>query len=431
MPTTSKRPPFYELLTEAVACRFKREKGYGVIDNLGTGKRYSSGNMSSVEVSPYEYHKYDEPVLLFEVIDSIRFVFRNASRHRPVYVKKHIKAYKFPPSRIPKFAIVHQLKHLLSYGSNACNEDVSITIDENFRERAIDNLLQCTMKIESDVQDVVALQKGVTLNNGRYVIKKVLGNGGFAITYLATDNMNPCREVVVKELFMQAVCRRNQSTSAVETLTDAESRHLLSVAIAKFVGEAEKIKDVVHPNIVKVFDTFEDYNTYYYTMEYLPNGSLDDLLSRGPINEEVAVGYIKGVADGLAKMHSMNMLHLDIKPSNILLGNNGEAVIIDFGSTKRFDSRGIQCTGNPLVLSNGFAAPELVLNKEASCFSPKADVYALGVTLFVMLTNKLPIDYRRISGISSNLKSAIKSATLPFEDRLCSVDEFVKMLDDD
>ena len=83
----------------------------------------------------------------------------------------------------------------------------------------------------------------------------------------------------------------------------------------------------------------------------------------GVIPEVRAIKYIKGVASGLAKMHSMNMIHLDIKPSNIMLNNNDEAVIIDFGSTKRYDSLGVECSGNPLVLSNRFAAPELLANK--------------------------------------------------------------------
>ena len=128
-------------------------------------------------------------------------------------------------------------------------------------------------------------------------------------------------------------------------------------------------------------------------------------------------------------MHSMNMLHLDIKPANIMIGNDGEAVIIDFGSTKRYDSLGIACTGNPLVLSNRFAAPELFSNEKLYRFSPKADVYALGATLFTMLTRKLPIDYRRMKGISNNLKTAIRAATAKFDYRINNVEEFIAILD--
>lgn len=227
-------------------------------------------------------------------------------------VKKHIKAFNVRCLKMPIVDLFRKLEHLLTYGSNSYNFEHSITIDESFRKRAIDNLLQCIIKKEPVARNVAALQKGTTLNNGRYVIKKVLGSGGFAITYLAIDNMNSCNEVVIKELFMKDVCYRNSVTFDVETQGGEENRQLLTVATSKFVGEAEKIKNVVHPNIIKVFDTFEEHNTYYYTMEYLQNGSLETLLSKGAIDEEMAVKYIEDVAKGLTKMHFMNMLHQNL-----------------------------------------------------------------------------------------------------------------------
>ena len=220
------------------------------------------------------------------------------------------------------------------------------------------------------------------------------------------------------------------TTKITDTKTEVsdDNTQIKNTAIAKFIAEADKIKDIEHPNIVKVYDTFAEHNTYYYTMEYFPSGSLDDLLSKGVITEERAIKYIKGVANGVAKMHSMNMIHLDIKPSNIMLNNNDEAVIIDFGSTKRYDSLGVECTGNPLVLSNRYAAPELFANKHLAQFSPKADVYSLGATLFVMLTKRLPIDYRYTKGLSNKIKNVIRRATAKFDYRISTVEEFVEIL---
>lgn len=422
--------PLRELLVEAVPCSFDREINHRVIDCVCTKMVVSFRGMPPKDVSCNEYSKYDKPVLLLEAGNLIRFTYCRASDRCTIFVKKHIRAFNFRESKMPVFAFLCKLEHLLSYGSNSYNEENSITVDENFRKRAIDNLLQCPIRLELDsvVHNVVALQHGTFLNNGRYQIKKVLGNGGFSITYLAVDNMDSCNEVVVKELFMQDVCRRNPATFAVDVIDSSENRLLLDVAKAKFIGEAEKIKSVSHPNIIKVFDTFEEHGTYYYTMEYLPNGSLEALLSKGAINEKTALKYIKGVANGLSKMHSMNMLHLDIKPANIMLGEKDEAVIIDFGSTKRYDSLGIECTGNPLVLSNRFAAPELFSSKGLYRFSPKADVYALGVTLFVMLKRKFPVDFRRMKGISGNIRTVIRAATARFDNRIGSVEEFIQML---
>lgn len=89
---------------------------------------------------------------------------------------------------------------------------------------------------------------------------------------------------------------------------------------------------------------------------------------------------------------------------------------------------GVECSGNPLVLSNRFAAPELFANKHIKQFSPKADVYSLGATLFVMLTKRLPIDYRYTKGLSSIAKQAIKVATAKFDYRISTVEEFVALL---
>lgn len=111
-----------------------------------------------------------------------------------------------------------------------------------------------------------------------------------------------------------------------------------------------------------------------------------------------------------------------------MLGNDGEAVIIDFGSTKGFYYWGIACTGNPLVLSNRFAASELHSNEKLYRFSPKADVYALGVTLLVMLARRLPIDYRCMKGVSTKLRDVIRAATAKFNCRINNIEEFVIIL---
>ena len=185
-----------------------------------------------------------------------------------------------------------QLSNLLSYNSNGYNCEDSITIDDNFKKRAISNLMQCLVKKEKVEIGVCNLQEGTTLKNGRYTIRRMLGNGGFAITYLATDNFCQGKEIVIKELFMQDICSRDPQTLNIITSNLDDNTQIKNTAIAKFIGEAEKIKDIEHPNIVKVYDTFAEHNTYYYTMEYFPSGSLDDLLSKGVITEEDTTVYL-------------------------------------------------------------------------------------------------------------------------------------------
>lgn len=423
--------PINKLLKEAIPVIFCQDRSCRVIDYIdGSNIIMHFHDIPQRDVSQDGYFKYVNPVMLFDVGNLIRFTYCIASRRCPVFVRKDIKAFCFTGHSygITIHSLLAQLSNLLSYNSNGYNCEDSITVDDNFKKRAISNLMQCSVKLENREIGFYALREGTTLKNGRYTIKRMLGSGGFAITYLATDNFSQEKEIVIKELFMQDICSRDPQTLNIITSNLDDNTQIKNTAIAKFIGEAEKIKDIEHPNIVKVYDTFAEHNTYYYTMEYIPNGSLDDLLVNGAIPEERAIKYIKGVASGLAKMHSMNMIHLDIKPSNIMLNNNDEAVIIDFGSTKRYDSLGVECTGNPLVLSNRFAAPELFANKHLKQFSPKADVYSLGATLFVMLTKRLPIDYRYTKGLSSIAKQAIKVATAKFDYRISTVEEFVALL---
>ena len=423
--------PINKLLKEAIPVIFCQDRSCRVIDYIdGSNIIMHFHDIPQRDVSQDGYFKYVNPVVLFDVGNLIRFTYCIASRRCPVFVSKSIKAYSFVGRGygITIHSLLAQLSNLLSYNSNGYNSEDSISIDNNFKRSAIVNLMQYLVKKEIVEIGVCNLQEGTTLKNGRYTIRRMLGNGGFAITYLATDNFCQGKEIVIKELFMQDICSRDPQTLNIITSNLDDNTQIKNTAIAKFIGEAGKIKDIEHPNIVKVYDTFAEHNTYYYTMEYFPSGSLDDLLSKGVITEERAIKYIKGVANGVAKMHSMNMIHLDIKPSNIMLNNNDEAVIIDFGSTKRYDSLGVECTGNPLVLSNRYAAPELFANKHLKQFSPKADVYSLGATLFVMLTKRLPIDCRYTKGLSSTAKRAIKAATAKFNYRIATVEEFVEIL---
>ena len=123
-----------------------------------------------------------------------------------------------------------------------------------------------------------ALQQGSTLQGGRYRIERVLGQGGFGITYLAEDCVAR-QKVAIKEFFMRDYCSRDESTSLV-TLGTEGSRGTVERSREKFLKEAHVLTDLNHPHIIHVHESFEENGTAYYVMDYAEGGSLADLLKR-------------------------------------------------------------------------------------------------------------------------------------------------------
>ena len=235
-----------------------------------------------------------------------------------------------------------------------------------------------------------ALQQGSTLQGGRYRIERVLGQGGFGITYLAVQSGLE-RKVAIKEFFMKELCNRDGSTSHV-TLGTEGSRETVARFREKFLKEARNIARLNHPHIVRIYDIFEENGTAYYVMEYAEGGSLADLLKRrGCLSEPDATCYILQVAEALAYIHAENMNHLDVKPANILLNDRNEAILIDFGLSKQYDAlTGGQTSTTPVGISEGYAPMEQYKQGGVSEFSPETDIYALGATFFKLLTGKTP-----------------------------------------
>ena len=285
------------------------------------------------------------------------------------------------------------------------------------------------------------LSKNTSLQGGRYSIIESIGKGGFGITYLATQR-GLDRTVVIKEFFMSDYCARERDTLRVTFGTDS-SRGMIERFREKFVKEARNIAAFDHPNIVRVIDVFEENNTAYYVMEYHSAGSLGSLVdNRGALNEDDALYYIRQVASALKYVHSRKMMHLDIKPDNILVNSSGEAVLIDFGLSKRYDEKGKATSTTPIGISHGYAPMEQYNPGGVGEFSPAIDVYSLGATLFTLLTGEMPppalqlVDSRSLQGVlvEKNVSGAvaeavIKSMSFMKEARPQSVDEFLALLD--
>lgn len=281
------------------------------------------------------------------------------------------------------------------------------------------------------------LKQGTNLQSGRYTILKVLGQGGFGVTYDAVQNgLN--RHVAIKEFFMKEYCERDQDTSSV-SVPSTGSRDLVNNYKKKFIKEAQTIAQLDHMNIIRIHDIFEENDTAYYVMKFVPNGSLKQLVEapeRMPI--EKALGYIKQIGSALTYLHENNIVHLDVKPSNVLLNEQGKAVLIDFGISKHYDRQGFQTSSTPTGVSKGFAPLEQYQGNINS-FTPASDIYSLGAVLYNLLTGQIPPEAHIVNedglppfpeDVPEYLYKAVEHAMQPRrKDRPVSVNAWLKELE--
>lgn len=285
-------------------------------------------------------------------------------------------------------------------------------------------------------KDNSTLNSGSCLQNGKYRIHSVLGQGGFGITYLA-EQTGLGMKVAIKEFFMRGSCLRDVNTSRVSVPVD-DNEELVRRCQKKFKSEARKIASLNNDHIVNIIDVFDENGTSYYVMKYLAGGSLASLVDKTPLPEQAAVRIIGEIADALKSVHSNGLLHLDIKPANILMDERGRAVLIDFGVSKYVDSQQDSSTTSSLVgFSRGFAPLEQV-NATLSSLSAASDIYALGATLYNMVTGSAPPEASAVmeaglpdmpSKISDEVKNAITQAMQPRRtDRPQDVEAFMALL---
>ena len=243
------------------------------------------------------------------------------------------------------------------------------------------------------------LNQGATLQNGKYRIEKVLGQGGFGITYLATQTVLG-NKIAIKELFMQGVNDRQDSSV---TVSNNANSNLFTHQKRKFVKEAQRIAGLNNKHIVKVHDMFEENDTAYYVMDYIDGVSLQEVITHhhGALAESSVRDYLNQILSALSAMHQHSIWHLDIKPANIMLDKNGNIVLIDFGASKQIESDGTLTVSTSLSLTQGFAAPEQ-LQGTIQNIGAWTDFYALGATLYVLLTRTMPPTFADIASEGSN-----------------------------
>ena len=243
-----------------------------------------------------------------------------------------------------------------------------------------------------------SLKAGVILHGKSYDYKiiRTIGQGTFGITYLASVKMKGALGsldsellVAVKEFFMHDFNGRNESSVTYSSKDGAFAYYK-----SKFINEANNLSKLKNPGIIKVIELFEENQTAYYVMEYVSNGSLDEQIKvKGRLSSENCIAYTLQIAKALEYMHQNKMLHLDLKPNNIMVRKDNQLVLIDFGLSKRFDAFGKPETSTTIGHGTPGYVPVEQANYQGSVngeFPSTMDVYALGGTMFKMLTGHRP-----------------------------------------
>ena len=231
------------------------------------------------------------------------------------------------------------------------------------------------------------LQIGGVLSD-EYVIGKVIGEGGFGITYVGWDKGLDIK-VAIKEYFLSGCSSRNTTVSSDITTSTVEDGELFEKHKLKFVNEAKVLAGFQKENgIVSVYRFFRENNTAYIVMEYVEGITLKEYLKkRGTLTVDETIGMLGPVMRSLAKIHEKNLIHRDISPDNIMITSSGLGKLIDFGAAREssFGNKSLS-----VVLKHGYAPVEQYQSHGVQ--GPWTDVYALSATIYRCITGKIPME---------------------------------------
>lgn len=240
------------------------------------------------------------------------------------------------------------------------------------------------------------LQVG-TILHGTYKIESYLSSGGFGNTYLA-KNIEFDETYAIKEFFVKGVCQRDGNSTTI-SVSNAENTNSFEQQREKFKKEARRLRSLSNPHIVKVYDLFEENGTAYYVMDYVDGENLSARLKRtnAPLAESEVRNYLNQILDGLEAIHNKGMFHLDIKPANIMVDSHDVVKLIDFGASKQQSTVGGATMSTGISYTNGYA-PSEQMAQSYDKFGPWTDFYALGATVYKLLTNQDPPSVSDLSG---------------------------------
>ena len=277
-----------------------------------------------------------------------------------------------------------------------------------------------------------SLDIGTTLGGGRYIIEKVLGIGGFGITYYARHKELDCH-YAIKEFFINGKCMRegDHNTVSLQEMDPLMYNKLKT----RFADEARTLAALNHPHVVRVNDIFDENNTSYIVMEYVEGTTLQQLVERnGKMSYDDAVNCMGQLGEAVAYIHSKHVLHRDIKPDNIIVTPDNRIVLIDFGSAREFVHDEVQ--RHTTILTLGYAPIEQYTSTSKK--GNYTDIYAMGGVFYFLLTGQRPMDvttrtmermpspHELDPNISLDVSQTImKAMEFKPEDRYQSVDAFM------
>lgn len=255
-----------------------------------------------------------------------------------------------------------------------------------------------------------------------YQVERVLGQGGFGITYLARD-LNLDQAVAIKEYLPVDIAVR-AADGTIQPRSGADAEHF-RWGMERFLAEARTLARFNHSNIIHVFSVFEANHTAYMVMRYEEGESLRAILKqRKHLTEEELLGICLPICEGLAKVHATGFIHRDIQPSNIYIRDDSSPVLLDFGAARR-------TMGNPrtltILVAPGYAPIEQYYSSGAEQ-GPWTDIYGLGATMYRAVAGTAPIDaIERSRGMLGSSRDMLVPASVVGSGRYS--DRFLRAID--
>lgn len=292
----------------------------------------------------------------------------------------------------------------------------------------------CGYDCES-AEESVALKAGTVLDQ-RYVLGRVIGSGGFGITYLAYDTEEE-KTVAIKEYYPKGVALRGEDNFSVEPYASAQADEFRK-GMESFRREAEILSGLDADVVMKIFGTFSQNGTVYYVMKYVHGITLKEYVSQnGKITEGQALYAAREAAATFEAIHERNVIHRDLSPNNVMIDMDGRFRIVDFGNARQFFAKeGKSMTVN---LKPGFAPLEQYQRHGNQ--GPWTDLYSLGMVLYYGLTLKVPEDpmarldddrifQEELSRMNPRLAAVLeKLCQVKVQERYACVQELSKALD--
>ena len=257
------------------------------------------------------------------------------------------------------------------------------------------------------------LPVGIVLHN-TYRIEEQLASGGFGNTYRATNIVFE-ETVAIKEFYIKDDCQRGADQTSV-SVSHPDKKEVFESQKEKFKKEAKRLRSFDDAGIIRVHDLFEENGTAYYVMDFIDGESLKDRLGRTgePMHEQEVLPLFVDVLKALRTVHASRLLHLDLKPGNIMVDKDGGIKLIDFGSSKQLNEDKDGATALTAQTKTDRFSPREQMEENFKKYGPWTDIYALGATLYSVLTNSRP----PLPSDIDDDESDDKHLALPFPDNV-------------